>query len=78
MTLPRWWACTAVGIFYGMLGPELRSTRHQDGIVAAGSRLGWAGRLTDQQNALMELTHSEAFRGRSARNEIAERKFHFL
>lgn len=61
-------ARTAVGIFYGMLGPELRSTRHQDGIVAAGSRLGWVGRLTDQQNVLFELTHSESFRGTSGRD----------
>jgi hypothetical protein len=61
---------------YGLLGPQLATTRHQAGVVAAGVRTGVLGDWSADQRSHAFVTHRNAFRGadgRRTRVNIAHR-----
>lgn len=48
---------------YGLLGPQLATTRNQKGALALGARAGVLGDWTSNQRSHFLITHREAFRG---------------
>ena len=61
---------------YGLLGPQVATTRHQAGVVAAGVRAGVLGDWSADQRSHAFVTHRNAFRGadgRRTRVNIAHR-----
>lgn len=60
------------GIAYVLAGGVLRTTRHQEGWVAAAMEAGVVGNLAAGHRALLTLRHEDSFRGPGGRTSVVD------